>query len=132
MPGRELIVSVRLGSSVLEVSTEAGVVLARHHLQPDGAGAVVRDTHHVAALEAAVLAGFSDRAACRAKTRRPPSPTARAEAARLRGQPDQTPAGRVVDFAAYAAAVRPITSHARSASGTAGGGSVSGTLEESS
>ncbi|HEX5879532.1 MAG TPA: hypothetical protein VF468_14650 [Actinomycetota bacterium] len=60
-----------------------------------------------------MLAGFTDRAACRGKTRRPPSPAARVEAARLRGDP--VPAaggggdGQVLDFAAYAAAVRPIT-----------------------
>jgi len=85
-------------------------VLARHRRAPDGAGAVVRDSRHVAALEAAVLAGFTDRAACRGKTRRPPSPAARVEAARLRGEPDAAAGdGQVLDFAAYAAAVRPIT-----------------------
>jgi hypothetical protein len=57
-----------------------------------------------------VLAGFTDRAACRGKTRRPPSPAARAEAARLRGEPDAVAGGgQVLDFAAYAAAVRPFT-----------------------
>ena len=114
MTGRELIVSTRLGSGQVEVaaaaSGRAGVVLARHHRAPDGAGAVVRDPGHVAALEAAVLAGFTDRAACRGKTRRPPSPAARAEAARLRGEPDAVAGGgQVLDFAAYAAAVRPLT-----------------------
>jgi transposase len=115
MPGWELIVSARLGSPLVEVATVGsggtGVVLARHRRAPDGAGAVVRDPGHVAALEAAVLAGFTDRAACRGKTRRPPSPAARAEAARLRGEPAACDAagGRVLDFAAYAAAVRPIT-----------------------
>ena len=112
MSGRELIVSARLGSGLVEVATEAGVVLARHRRGPDGAGAVVRDPGHVAALEAAVLAGFTDRAACRGKTRRPPSPAARTEAARLRGDPAPDAAagvGQVLDFAAYAAAVRPIT-----------------------
>ena len=114
MSGRELIVSARLGSGLVEVATGgsggAGVVLARHHRAPDGAGAVVRDPGHVAALEAAVLAGFTDRAACRGKTRRPPSPAARAEAARLRGEPDAVAGGgQVLDFAAYAAAVRPLT-----------------------
>jgi transposase len=113
MPGRELIVSVRLGSPLLEVATETGVVLARHHRAPDGAGAVVRDPAHVAALEAAVLAGFSDRAGCRKKTRRPPSAAARAEAAKLRGQPDAPGEGQVLDFAAYVAAVRPITGPVR-------------------
>ena len=114
MSGRELIVSARLGSGLVEVATGgsggAGVVLARHHRAPDGAGAVVRDPGHVAALEAAVLAGFTDRAACRGKTRRPPSPAARAEAARLRGEPDAVAGGgQVLDLAAYAAAVRPLT-----------------------
>ena len=110
MPGRELIVSSRLGSGIVEVASETGVVLARHRRAPDGAGAVVRDSRHVAALEAAVLAGFTDRAACRGKTRRPPSPAARVEAARLRGEPDAAAGdGQVLDFAAYAAAVRPIT-----------------------
>jgi len=117
MSGRELIVSARLGSGLVEVATEAGVVLARHRRGPDGAGAVVRDPGHVAALEAAVLAGFTDRAACRGKTRRPPSAAARAEAARLRGESaprcdaagSDAGGGQVVDFAAYAAAVHPIT-----------------------
>jgi transposase len=118
MTGRELIVSTRLGSGIVEVATPgsggAGVVLARHRRSPDGAGAVVRDSGHVTALEAAVLAGFTDRAACRAKTRRPPSPAARAEAARLRGEPHAVTAavaggGQLLDFAAYAAAVRPLT-----------------------
>ena len=110
MTGRELIVSARLGSGIVEVATETGVVLARHCRARDGAGAVVRDGGHVAALEAAVLAGFTDRAACRGKTRRPPSPAARAEAARLRGEPDAVAGGgQVLDFAAYAAAVRPFT-----------------------
>lgn len=108
MAGRELSVSVRLGEPHLQVATEAGVVLARHRLAPAGAGAVVRDAGHVTALEHAVLTGFSDRAPCRAKTRRPPSAAARAEAARLRGDPEPEH-GRVLDFATYAAAVTPIT-----------------------
>ena len=110
LSGRELIVSARLGSGIVEVATETGVVLARHCRARDGAGAVVRDRGHVAALEAAVLAGFTDRAACRGKTRRPPSPAARAQAARLHGDPDPAAGGgQVLDFAAYAAAVRPLT-----------------------
>jgi len=131
MPGRELIVSSRLGSGIVEVATETGVVLARHRRAPDGAGAVIRDSGHVAALEAAVLAGFTDRAACRSKTRRPPSPAARAEAARLHGDPDPVAAsGQVLDFAAYAAAVRPITGPI-TGPGTAGTAGTAGTVEES-
>jgi transposase len=132
LTGRELSVSARLGSGLVEVATQTGVVLARHRRAPDGAGAVVRDDGHVAALEAAVLAGFTDRAACRGKTRRPPSAAARVEAARLRGEPDAvTDAvagdGQLLDFAAYAAAVRPITGP--SAAGTAG---TASTAEETS
>jgi transposase len=116
MSGRELIVRSPLGQPLLEVATEAGVVLARHRRAPDGAGALIRDAGHVAALETAVLAAFSDRAACRSKTRRPPSEAARAQAARLRGEgePAATPGtGQVLDFAAYAAAVSPITGSSR-------------------
>lgn len=107
MPGRVLQVSVRLGDAHVQVATEAGAVLARHRREPDGSGVVVRAEAHAAALEAAVLTGFSDRAACRSKTRRPPSPAALAEAAAIRGEPGGH--GVVADFAAYAAAVRPLT-----------------------
>jgi transposase len=119
MTGRELVVRVGLGEPHVEIATEAGVVLARHRRAVDGAGELVRDTGHVAALERAVLAGFSDRSPCRAKTRRPPSPAARAEAARLRGEPagEAGDTGQLADFAAYAAAVRPISGPAPAATG---------------
>jgi transposase len=133
MAGRQLIVSARLGSPVLEVGTEAGVVLARHRREPDGAGAVVRAPGHVAALQAAVLAGFTERAACQRKTRRPLSPAARAEAARLRGQPDQPGQAQLLDFAAYAAAVRPLTTQPATDPGPdseLGSGSGAGNIAE--
>ena len=88
------------------------MVLARHRRLPDSAGAVIRDDEHVTALEHAVLAAFTDRAPCRAKTRRPPSEAARAEAARIigaapggggRGGGGGVPVGGevVIDFARY-------------------------------
>ena len=126
MAGRELIVSARLGSGLVEVATAGpgvgsggvGVVLARHHRAPDGAGAVVRDPGHVAALEAAVLAGFTDRAAVPGQD--PPAAVAggpgrgRPAARRTRCRHDAIAGavaggGQVLDFAAYAAAVRPLT-----------------------
>jgi transposase len=119
MTGRPVVVTAGLGDAHVEVATEAGVVVARHHRAADGAGATVRDEHHVAGLERAVLAGFSQAAPCRGKTRRPPSPAARATAAALAGQPD--PDHRVVDFAAYAAAVRPFTGPVSAAVGTGAG-----------
>ena len=44
---------------------------------------------------------FSDRAPCRRKQRRPPSPAALAEAAHLRGGPPEAGAHVVVDFTDY-------------------------------
>jgi transposase len=103
--GTTVIVTHRLGTATLDITTLRGVVLARHRRRLDSAGAVVRLDEHVAALEQAVLAAFTDRAPCRRKLRRPPSPAARAEAARLRGQGVDVAAREVVvDFAAYAAA----------------------------
>jgi hypothetical protein len=63
---------------------------ARHRARACGAGRVLRP------------GGVSGKVRC------PPSAAARAHAARLRGEPEPG-AGRVVDFAAYAAAVAPIT-----------------------
>lgn len=99
----------RLGALDLEVVSARGALLARHRRAPDGAGAVVRADEHVAALTRAVLEGFTDRAPCRRKERRPPSEAALAEAARIRRARAGLGEGSdLVDFAAYAAAVRPF------------------------
>ena len=111
MAGTTVTVAHRLGTATLDIVSPGGVVLARHRRQPDSAGAMIRHDEHVTALEHAVLAAFTDRAPCRAKTRRPPSEAARAEAARITA----TPAGGgrggsgavqvggevVIDFARY-------------------------------
>jgi transposase len=96
----------RLGDPTIDILSPGGVVLARHRREPDGAGVVVRADDHVVALEHAVLAGFTDRAPCRSKQRRPPSAAALAEAARLAGTTTTSGAGDqvVVDLADYAAA----------------------------
>lgn len=117
--GATVQVQHRLGASVIEILTAGGIVLARHRREPDGAGVIVRAAEHVAALEKAVLAGFSDRAPCRSKQRRPPSAAARAEADRIRGAASATSrsatAGErvVIDLAAYAAAAQPRTAGPR-------------------
>jgi transposase len=101
--GAAVTVRHRLGSAEVDIVTASGAVIAQHRRAPDGVGAVVRDSGHVRALEKAVLASFSAAPPCRRKDRRPPSPAALAEAARLGGAP--SPAERVViDLAAYAAA----------------------------
>ncbi|MFZ5852217.1 MAG: Mu transposase domain-containing protein [Actinomycetota bacterium] len=111
--GALVLVRHRLGEPTIEVRTASGVTLAVHRREVDGAGALARHGDHVTALERSVLARFSDRAPCRHKQRRPPSPAALAEATRLRGQqPSGSGEHVVVDFAAYvtAAAAR---GHAR-------------------
>lgn len=109
---QRVLVRHRLGAITLDVLTATGVMLARHRREPDGLGAVVRAPEHVAALEKVVLANFADQPPCRRKHRRPPSPAALAQAEHIRA----TRAGAgsvageqvVLDFAAYAAAARPL------------------------
>jgi hypothetical protein len=114
LPGHSgQVVSVRhkLGTTTLDVSDRHGALLAHHVRQPDGAGAVVRLDEHVRALTKVVLANFSDREACRRKTRRPPSEAALAEAERLRRKASGSSGGEqvVIDFAGYAAQARSIS-----------------------
>jgi transposase len=104
LAGSRVTVSHRLGEADVEVRTAGGVVLARHRREPDGAGVIARHGEHVTALERAVLAGFSDRAPCRGKQRRPPTAAALAEAGRIRGQASAAGQQVVVDFADYVAA----------------------------
>jgi hypothetical protein len=107
--GRRVLVRHRLGELTVEVLTDTGVALARHHRAPDGAGAVVCAPEHVAALEKVVLANFADRPPCRRKHRRPPTAQALAEAERIRGNNQGLQGQQVVaDFARYAAATRPM------------------------
>lgn len=110
LAGASVLVRHRLGEPTIEVRTASGVTLAVHRREVDGAGVIARHAEHVAALERSVLARFSDRAPCRRKQRRPASPAALAEAARLRGQPPAAGEHVVVDFAAYvnAAAARGL------------------------
>jgi len=119
LAGATMQVRHRLGAATLSIATASGVVLAVHHRAGDGAGALVRDEHHVTALETAVLAAFdASGRACAHKTRRPASPAALAEATRLRGGDIEGTANRVViDMAAYTAAAAASTTtpsrHAR-------------------
>ena len=80
----QITVSHRLGAAGIELATSGGIVIARHHLAPAGAGATVRDTGHVLALERAAMAAFTTGAPHRRKQRIPPGPGARAAAAALR------------------------------------------------
>jgi transposase len=112
----QLTVAHRLGSTTIDITTTSAIVVARHRLATPGAGATVRDSGHVSALERAALATFTQATPHRRKQRIPPGPAARAAAEALRArdpatQPhpalpttntttDQT----VIDLARYAAA----------------------------
>jgi len=121
----QVTVTHRLGAPHIELATPAGIIIARHQLVAVGAGATVRDTGHVLALERAALAAFTDAAPHRRKQRIPPGPAARAAAAALRAGADRpdaptpsTPdippaqargeagAETVIDLARYAAAAQ--------------------------
>jgi hypothetical protein len=105
--GQKVTVRHRLGSCTIDVVTAAGTVLARHRRESDHAGAVIRDEGHVRALEKKVLAARGQEGRpCNRKERRPPSPEAMAAAGALHGQ--SAPAAPVTDFAAWAAAARPL------------------------
>jgi transposase len=96
----------RLGSPHADIATVSGIVIARHVLAPDGAGAVVRDHGHVTALDHAAMAASTSLAAHRRKQRIPPGPAALTAAAVITGTTLTTAgaAGTVTDLAAYARA----------------------------
>ena len=56
-----LTLSERLGSNSLEIRSASGALLATHVLAHEGAGVLVRDPAHSAALETAVLGQFTTR-----------------------------------------------------------------------
>jgi transposase len=115
-------VVLRLGASTIDIATtpgpaagaRGGIVIARHHLAPTGAGAMIRDHGHVVALEHAAMAAATSASPHRGKVRRPPSQAALAVAPALRtgtaadaaAPPTGAQAGQgmVVDLARYAAA----------------------------
>jgi transposase len=97
--GADVVLSHRLGTATVEITSAAGGLLVSHRLAPPGAGAMVRSTEHRAALEHVVLSAFSTDRPCERKGNHPPGAIARAEADRLLGDlgPDV-----VVDLARYA------------------------------
>ena len=86
LAGTTLEVHQRLGSSVLEVRSASGSLLATHHLAHDGAGMVVRDPEHSAALELAVLNQFTTKRPCDRKAHVGISDAALSHAAMLLGE----------------------------------------------
>ena len=99
LAGSTLVVHQRLGTSTLEVRSPAGGALARHRLAHDGAGMVVRDLAHSAALEKAVLSQFTTKRPCDKKAHVGVSDMALSHAARLLGDEGR---GVNVDLEHYA------------------------------
>lgn len=109
MPGLEgssVLVRHRLGDRQLEIVSPLGITLASHLREPDGAGAIRRLDEHRTAQEAAVLAAFGSGQRCRHKVRRPLSPDALAEAARLQPPLSREVKMDLVEYAVLAEAAR--------------------------
>jgi hypothetical protein len=96
-----------VGAQILDISTSTGIVVARHRLEPDGAGVQIRDHGHVAALNIlAMKAAAAARGPHRRKERIPPGQAAQAAAATLRGEQSSLFTSTVTDLTAYERAAR--------------------------
>jgi transposase len=109
LAGAPVTVVHRLGGDHIDILTGTGtgssapVVLARHRLAPDGAGAVIRTDSHVTALNTIAMAAASPVRPHRRKERIPPGEAARAAATVLTGTHTAATAV-VIDLSRYAAA----------------------------
>jgi transposase len=97
--GTQVTVSHRLGSPSVDVVAPSGVIICRHERATTGTGKIVRALEHKAALESEVLSAFRTDPPCKRKLNKPPSPAARAEAAKLLESFED--ADVVVDLAVY-------------------------------
>lgn len=96
--GSVVVVAQRLGTERLEVRLGERL-LATHHLAHDGAGIVVRDTAHSAALEKVVLAQFTTKPPCDKKAHVGISDAALRERARLLGVEGRDVSVDLADYA---------------------------------
>jgi hypothetical protein len=101
--GSTLIINQRLGTSVLEVRSQSGSLLATHHLAHDGAGMVVRDPEHSGQLERAVLSQFTTKRPCDKKAHVGVSDLALSHAAILLGDAGRSVRVDLEDYARLAA-----------------------------
>jgi transposase len=98
--GKLLTVIAQVAAPVLRIVSARGEIVAEHRRAPAGAGQTVRSAEHAAMLEAAVLAAFTTKDACRRKPNLPPGEQSLAELARLRGIDCQPT--NVISFEDYA------------------------------
>lgn len=98
--GKTVTLTWRVSEAVLRIVSMHGEIIAEHRRVAAGAGQTVRSAEHAALLEAAVLAAFTTKDACRRKPNLPPGDSALAKLARLRGL---DPGGaRLISLADYA------------------------------
>lgn len=99
--GKLVTVIAQVAQPVLRIVSAHGEIIAEHRRAPTGAGQTIRTSEHAALLEAAVLAAFTTKDACRRKPNLPPGDRALQELARLRGLDSEPTA--VISLADYAA-----------------------------
>ena len=96
-----------VGARMVDIATATGIVVARHRLEPDGAGVQVRDHTHVTALNTmAITAAAAARGPHRRKERIPPGeqqpwPPPPSCAATTTTPTSSSAGGTVVDLASY-------------------------------
>ena len=98
--GRTVTVTSQVSRPVVQITSQAGEVIAEHRRAPAGAGQRIRSPEHAALLEDAVLAAFTTKHGCRRKPNLPAGEKSLTELARLRGI-DPQPAN-VICLADYA------------------------------
>lgn len=106
LEGASVLVRHRLGDDELEIVSPAGIRLAHHLREPDGAGVVQRLDEHRVAQEQAVLAAFGRGRRCSHKVRRPLSPEALTAAAQLQSPLCQEVTVDLAEYAKLAEAAR--------------------------
>jgi transposase len=101
--GKPVVVRHRLGSDMVEVATEAGLVVAAHPRAVPGGHVIVRSDTQRAALEHAVLTAAAGQAGrpCHRKANRPPGQAAQVEAERLRRRLGGVDEDVVIDLSPY-------------------------------
>jgi transposase len=98
--GKLLSVIAQVSGPVLRIVGAHGEIVAEHRRARAGASQTVRSTEHAAMLEAAVLAAFTTKDACRRKPNLPPGDRSLLELARLRGLDIE--GAQVISLADYA------------------------------
>jgi transposase len=103
--GQLVTVIAQVSQPVLRIVSAHGEIVAEHRRAPTGAGQTIRSSEHAALLEAAVLAAFTTKDACRRKPNLPPGDRSLAELARLRGvDSEPTNVISLADYATFAEA----------------------------